>query len=304
MGRGGRKLWYRGSVFHRVVPGFMLQGGDFTKSNGTGGESIFGQPFADENFHRDHDRPGLLSMANSGPGTNGSQFFITVAPAEWLDGKHVVFGIVTEGMEFVRQVEALGTAEGTVTGLAYIEQCGELVEGSEPPPEPTVGVATCAPLTVRQADDHVPGAGPRAGQRTGRGGGRGRAADQSNRGRGRSRGRGRGRSRGRGRGHQAGDDGGGGGGGTKRSREDVDPMDPAFYSDTPVGTWSAGHDKARGIVSAERNAAPPEHDDRDEEAPRIGPNAAEKAEAEALGISTGPVDDATHAKRAEFGAAM
>ena len=126
-GKSGKPLHYKGSTFHRIIPDFMLQGGDFTKGNGTGGESIYGEKFADENFKLKHDRPGLLSMANAGPGTNGSQFFVTTVTTSWLDGKHVVFGAVTKGMDLVKALEKQGSSpQGKTKQECKITDCGTL----------------------------------------------------------------------------------------------------------------------------------------------------------------------------------
>ncbi|WP_146521826.1 peptidylprolyl isomerase [Stieleria varia] len=125
-GKSGKPLHFKGSIFHRVIPQFMLQGGDFTRGNGTGGESIYGEKFADENFKYKHDAPYLLSMANAGPNTNGSQFFITTIVTDWLNGKHVVFGRVLEGQELVKRIEALGTPSGATRLPIKIVDSGEV----------------------------------------------------------------------------------------------------------------------------------------------------------------------------------
>ena len=125
-GQSGKLLHFKGSVFHRVIPGFMAQGGDFTAGNGTGGESIYGNKFADENFTLKHTKPYLLSMANAGPNTNGSQFFITFVETPWLNGKHTVFGEVLEGFDVVDAMEAVGSQSGKTSKTITIAKSGKL----------------------------------------------------------------------------------------------------------------------------------------------------------------------------------
>ena len=126
VGKLGKPLHFEGCSFHRIIPGFMCQGGDFTSGDGQGGESIYGGDFADEPFEFSHFEPGLLSMANAGPDTNGSQFFMTTAVTDFLDGKHVVFGKIVDGMDVLSAMEKQGSKSGATKAPVKIVACGEV----------------------------------------------------------------------------------------------------------------------------------------------------------------------------------
>jgi peptidylprolyl isomerase len=133
-GKSGKPLHYKGSVFHRIIPGFMCQGGDFTRGDGTGGESIYGAKFEDETFKGKagkHFGPGCVSMANAGPNTNGSQFFICTVPTPFLDGKHVVFGQVVKGMDVVKKMEAAGSQSGATSKKVVVTDSGQVKKETE-----------------------------------------------------------------------------------------------------------------------------------------------------------------------------
>ncbi|KAJ7520156.1 hypothetical protein O6H91_20G069700 [Diphasiastrum complanatum] len=126
-GRSGKPLHYKGTVFHRIIPGFMIQGGDITHGDGRGGESIYARKFADENFELKHTSAGVVSMANEGPDSNGSQFFITTVKTYWLDGQHVVFGKVLSGMDIVYMAEGSGSYSGRPRKVVKIVDSGEIL---------------------------------------------------------------------------------------------------------------------------------------------------------------------------------
>ncbi|QOU22851.1 heme binding [Brettanomyces bruxellensis] len=128
---GEKGFGYKGSIFHRVIPNFMCQGGDITHFNGYGGKSIYGDKFNDEGFMHHHAKPGMLSMANAGPNTNGSQFFITTVPCPWLDGHHVVFGEVVEGYDTVKAMEGVGSPSGKVSKEVRVEDSGEIKDDKQ-----------------------------------------------------------------------------------------------------------------------------------------------------------------------------
>eukprot|EP00245_Coleochaete_scutata_P018508 TRINITY_DN967_c0_g1_i1.p1 TRINITY_DN967_c0_g1~~TRINITY_DN967_c0_g1_i1.p1 ORF type:complete len:300 (+),score=58.47 TRINITY_DN967_c0_g1_i1:58-957(+) len=146
------KQGFKGSRFHRIIPGFMCQGGDFTADNGTGGYSIYGNKFADENFDLEHVGPGVLSMANAGPNTNGSQFFLCVAPTPWLNGRHVVFGQVVEGYGVVKAIESVGSRAGGTSQDVMIKDCGVVAPSASAAGSGAAGIGGATRI-LRQKED-------------------------------------------------------------------------------------------------------------------------------------------------------
>ncbi|XP_072283990.1 peptidyl-prolyl cis-trans isomerase-like [Pyxicephalus adspersus] len=127
---GSHGFGYKGTLFYKIIPGYLCEGGDVTNNDGTGGKSIYGEKFADENFILKHNRAGILAMANSGPDTNGSVFFICTSKTDWLDGKNVVFGSVVQGIDVLLLMEKCGSSKGKPSKKVVIADCGQLLHPS------------------------------------------------------------------------------------------------------------------------------------------------------------------------------